>query len=181
MVLGDSLSAAYGISVDQGWVRQLQSRLRAEGAPHEVVNASVSGETTAGGRARLAGLIERHRPAIVLVELGGNDGLRGLPLAEIRGNLAQIIEVSQAAGAKVLLLPMRIPPNYGLAYVRGFEEIYAELPEEYALPEAQFILDGVAERPFMMQEDRIHPRAEAQGLMLDNIWPALSALLAEAS
>jgi acyl-CoA thioesterase I len=177
VVLGDSLSAGYGIELNQGWVAQLQQRLRREGYPHRVVNASISGETTRGALARLDDLLAQYRPAIVIVELGGNDGLRGLSLHEMHENFSQIILRSKQAGAKVLLITMRLPTNYGLVYIKGFQKLFDALVHEHAVPTAPFILDGIADRAELMQEDGIHPRTEAQGLMLDNVWPALEQLL----
>ncbi len=177
VVLGNSLSAGYSIDLDQGWVTHLQQRLTEEGYPHRVVNASISGETTRGALARLEGLLAEHHPAIVIVELGGNDGLRGLLLAEIRKNLSEIIERSKQQGARVLLIKMRLPANYGPAYNKKFQELFEELMRKHAITTAPFILEGIAERPELMQEDGIHPRTEAQRLMLDNVWPALVRLL----
>jgi acyl-CoA thioesterase I len=177
VVLGDSLSAGYGIELNQGWVAQLQQRLRREGYPHRVVNASISGETTRGALARLEDLLAQHRPAIVIVELGGNDGLRGLSLHEMHENFSQIILRSKQAGARVLLITMRLPTNYGPVYIEGFKKLFDALVHEHAVPTAPFILEGIADRAELMQEDGIHPRTEAQGLMLDNVWPALAQLL----
>lgn len=177
VVLGDSLSAGYGIELNQGWVAQLQQRLRREGYPHRVVNASISGETTRGALARLDDLLAQHRPAIVIVELGGNDGLRGLSLHEMHENFSQMILRSKQAGARVLLITMRLPTNYGPVYTEGFKKLFDALVHEHAVPTAPFILEGIADRAELMQEDGIHPRTEAQGLMLDNVWPALAQLL----
>jgi acyl-CoA thioesterase-1 len=177
VVLGDSLSAGYGIELNQGWVAQLQQRLRREGYPHRVVNASISGETTRGALARLDDLLVRYRPAIVIVALGGNDGLRGLSLQEMRENFSQIILRSKQAGARVLLITMRLPTNYGPVYIGGFQKLFDALVHEHAVPTAPFILEGIADRMELMQEDGFHPRTEAQGLMLDNVWPALAQLL----
>ncbi|WP_297528277.1 arylesterase [Thiohalobacter sp.] len=173
LVLGDSLSAAYGLPEAAGWVALLAGRLPGD----RVVNASVSGETTAGGLARLPALLEQWRPDWVLLELGGNDGLRGLPPAHTRNNLARMIELSRAAGAKVLLIGIRLPPNYGQAYVQAFERIYPELAESHEVPLVPFLLEGVATRPELMQPDGIHPRAEAQPLMLENVWQILAPRL----
>jgi len=172
-VLGDSLSAAYGLPEEAGWVALLAGRLPGD----RVVNASVSGETTAGGLARLPALLEQWRPDWVLLELGGNDGLRGLPPAHTRNNLARMIELSRAAGAQVLLIGIRLPPNYGQAYVQAFERIYPELAESHDVPLVPFLLEGVATRPGLMQPDGIHPRAEAQPLMLENVWRTLAPRL----
>jgi acyl-CoA thioesterase I len=177
MVLGDSLSAGYNIEIGQGWVAQLQRQLTEEGYPHRVVNASISGETTHGALARLEGLLAEHHPAIVIVELGGNDGLRGLALEEVRKNLSEIIDRSQQQGAKVLLIKMQLPTNYGPVYTEKFQKLYDELVREYRIASAPFVLEGIADRSELMQEDSIHPRAEAQYLMLNNVWPALRPLL----
>jgi len=177
LVLGDSVSAGYGIKVEEGWVALLQQRLRKQGYGYRVVNASVSGETTTGGLTRLPRALERHKPAIVLLELGGNDGLRGLPLATTRANLVRMIQLSQAAGARVVLVGMKIPPNYGPRYTQGFEQIFSDLAREYRLPLVPFLLDKVALTAGMMQEDGLHPTARGQPVMLDNVWPTLRGTL----
>lgn len=177
LVVGDSLSAGYGIAVDAGWVALLQRRLDNEGYGYRVVNASVSGETTGGARARLPRALERHDPAIVVIELGGNDGLRGLPLKQVRGNLEFMIERSQQAGAQVLLLGMRMPPNYGADYADGFYSMYAELGEKYGVAVVRFFLEGVAQNRELMQTDDIHPTASGQPHLLENVWPTLKTLL----
>jgi acyl-CoA thioesterase-1 len=177
LVLGDSLSAGYGIDTQKGWVALLQSRLRDNGLPHRVVNSSISGDTTSGALARLPRALSLHHPAIVIVELGGNDGLRGLSLQEMRENLAQIIRTVRDKGAKVLLLGMRLPPNYGTAYTEKFNAIYQQLAEAYGVPLVPFLLEGVANRPELMQDDGIHPRAAAQEQLLENVWPYLRPLL----
>ena len=176
-MLGDSLSAAYGIRLEQGWVALLQGRLKAKGYGHRVINASSSGETTGGALARLPRALERHRPAVVIIELGGNDGLRGLPIAEVRGNFEQLIGLSQKAGAKVLLVGMRIPPNYGPAYTQSFHALYGELAARHKLPLVPFFLDGIALDDSLMQEDGLHPNAAAQPKLLDQVWPKLTPLL----
>ena len=177
LVVGDSLSAGYGIDVDQGWVAKLQQRITAAGHSYRVVNASISGETTGGALSRIENLLTQHSPAIVIIELGANDGLRGLAIEHLRENLAAIIETSRAHDAKVLLLPMRLPENYGLVFTQRFRAVYEDLAKEYALPSTPFILQGFAENLRFMQEDGIHPKREAQALMLDNIWPSLQPLL----
>jgi acyl-CoA thioesterase-1 len=177
VVLGDSLSAGYGIKIQEGWVSLLGQRLASEGYGYRVVNASVSGETTQGGLARLARALETHKPAIVVVELGGNDGLRGLPLAASRTNLSKIIEQSRTAKAKVLLLGMMIPPNYGPRYGEEFREMFAALAKKYSVAFVPFFLDKVALEPGLMQADGIHPNAAGQPQMLRNVWPALKPLL----
>lgn len=177
LVFGDSLSAAYGIEIDAGWVALLQQRLHAQGKPHQVVNASVSGETTAGGRARLPALLTRKTYTLVVIELGGNDGLRGLSLAQTEANLRAMIEAARGAGAQVLLLGMRLPPNYGATYTHAFAAIYPKLARELDAELVPFLLEGVATDPALMQPDRIHPRAEAQSRLLDTVWPVLVPLL----
>ncbi len=176
LVLGDSLSAAYGIAQNQGWVHLLQQRITADRGDARVINASISGETTSGGRTRITGLLKRHRPAVVIVELGGNDGLRGLPIADMSANLNQIITAIKVHGAKTLLLGMRLPPNYGPAYTREFHETYARLAAEHTIPLVPFMLDGLADET-SFQADRIHPTAAAQARILDNVWPTLNTLL----
>jgi acyl-CoA thioesterase I len=177
LVLGDSLSAAYGIRVEQGWVALLHDRLRAQGYGHRVVNASSSGETTGGALARLPRALEAHRPAIVIVELGGNDGLRGLPVADIRANLESIIGLSQRAGARILLVGIRIPPNYGPAYTRGFESVFEDVARRHGLPLVPFFLEGVALDDGLMLDDGIHPNAAAQPILLELVWRPLQPLL----
>jgi acyl-CoA thioesterase-1 len=177
LVLGDSLSAAYGIRLEQGWVALLQGRLKAKGYGHRVINASASGETTGGALARLPRALERHRPSIVIVELGGNDGLRGLPLGDVRANFEALIRLSREAGAKVLLVGMRIPPNYGPRYSQGFHDLYGELARQHRLPLVPFFLDGIALDDSLMLEDGLHPNAAAQPKLLDQVWPQLQTLL----
>lgn len=177
LVLGDSLSSAYGIDVQAGWVRLLQDRLDARGSDYRVVNASISGDTTNGGAARLPTALVQYTPDIVVVELGGNDGLRGLPLNVTRSNLERIIVESKKAGARVLLLGMRLPPNYGPAYTKAFYAIYEELAERYGVARVPFLLEGIGGVDGMMQDDGIHPVAEAQPVILDNVWPHLEPLL----
>jgi len=180
VVLGDSLSAEYGLPRGSGWVALLAERMAKEKQPYEVVNASISGDTTSGGRSRLPALLQKHRPAVLIIELGGNDMLRGLPLASSRDNLAAMIHAAQAVGAKVLLVGMQVPPNFGRAYVESFSAMYAELSRSERTGLVPFLLAGVAERPDVadwFQADRIHPLAKAHPLMLDNVWPALKKLL----
>ncbi len=177
LVLGDSLSAGYGINLDQGWVALLEQRLRQQGYPHRVINASISGDTSRGGLARLPEALERHRPAVVVLELGGNDGLRGLPLQTLAHNLSTMIHQAQAVDAQVVLLEMRIPPNYGPHYTEKFQSLYRELAREHGATLAPFFLDGVAGDPALMQGDGIHPGAAAQERMLDNVWPVLEPVL----
>jgi acyl-CoA thioesterase-1 len=177
LVLGDSLSAEYGLPRGTGWVQLLTERLRSSGANYTVVNASISGETTSGGRTRLPVLLQQHRPAIVLLELGANDGLRGLPLATMRDNLAVMIRLSQQAGAAVLLIGVRVPPNYGRDYSERFFQVFADLARDERIAFAPFLLDGFAESLDYFQADRIHPNEKAQARMLDNVWPQLRPLL----
>jgi acyl-CoA thioesterase-1 len=177
LVLGDSVSAGYGLASNEGWVALLQSRLQTQGYGYRVVNASVSGETTTGGLARLPRALSVHRPQIVIVELGGNDGLRALPLETSRRNLERIIETSRASGARVLLLGMKIPPNYGPRYSQGFEQLFRDLARRYRLPFEPFFLEKIALAPGMMQADGLHPTAKAQPVMLDTVWPVLKPML----
>ena len=177
LVLGDSLSAAYGLDKDQGWVSLLSKRLAREGYEYEVVNASVSGETTRGGLTRLPRELERHHPAIAIVELGANDGLRGLSLADMRSNLATIIEKLQAGGTRVVLVGMRLPPNYGSAYTEQFAEIYSKLARRYDVRLVPFLLDGVANHRALFQADGLHPVAVAQPTLLENVWRELKPML----
>ena len=174
LIMGDSLSTAYGFEREAGWVSLLTARLDGQA---RVVNASISGETSGGGASRLPELLGQHGPDIVLLELGGNDGLRGLPPTQLEANLADMIEASQAAGAEVLLLGIDIPPNYGPAYRRAFTEVYTRLADSYDTPLVPFLLEGVALKAGMMQDDGIHPTAEAQPIILDNVWPELEPLL----
>jgi acyl-CoA thioesterase-1 len=177
LVVGDSLSAGYGVAVDSTWVALLQKPLAAQGYGYRVVNASISGDTTGGARARLPRALELHEPAVVILELGGNDGLRGLPLRQVRENFEFLIERSQAAGAKVVLVGMRMPPNYGAAYADGFHALYGELAKRYGTPLLGFFLEGVALDENLMQADGIHPTVAAQPQLLDNLWPVLSQVL----
>lgn len=177
LVLGDSLSAAYGMPVERGWVNLLAQRLRDQAYPHRVVNASLSGETTRGGLDRLPAALAEHRPAIVLVELGANDGLLGVPIEEVSANLTSIVEAAQASEAQVLLTRMRLPPNYGPAYVNRFESLYDRVAAETDATLAPFLLEGVAGEPQYVQDDGLHPQASAQLRILENLWPALDPLL----
>ncbi|WP_183329627.1 arylesterase [Halomonas campaniensis] len=174
LVMGDSLSAAYGIEADEGWVSLLEARLDGKA---RVVNASISGETSAGGASRLPELLGQHAPDIVLLELGGNDGLRGLPPGQFEANMTRMVEASLDAGAEVLLLGIDIPPNYGQAYRDAFTGVYHRLAEEFDLPLVPFLLEGVALDETLMQGDGIHPTAEAQPLILDNVWPTLKPMM----
>lgn len=185
LVLGDSLSAEYGLQRGAGWVGMLADRIKSSspqwnGPQYSVVNASISGETTSGGRSRLPALLAQHRPAVVIIELGANDGLRGLPLAAMKQNLVAMVRACRDANARVLLVGMQIPPNYGRDYGRRFAETFAEVAREEKTAFAPFLLEGFADRPEFFQPDRIHPTAKAQALMLDNVWPHLQPLLAKA-
>lgn len=177
LVVGDSLSAAYGIDAATGWVTQLQQRLRQQQADYTVINASISGDTSANGRARLPRALAQHRPALVVIELGGNDGLRGLPLPQMKRNLAEMVRAAKRAGARVLLIGIKLPPNYGQRYTRDFERVYQDLAKEQRVALVPHLLDGVAGIDGLMQPDGIHPTAAAQPRMLDNVWPALRPLL----
>jgi len=178
LVVGDSLSAAHNIPAASGWVNLLQQRVKQQiKAPPAIINASISGETTAGALTRLPGLLEKHRPSVVVIELGGNDALRGLTPAQLRGNLEKMIVASQKAGAKVLLLGIDVPPNYGPAYRQRLRQTYAELAKQYDVPLLPFLLEGVALKPDLMQADGLHPTAAAQPQVLDNVWPLLKPLL----
>lgn len=177
LVFGDSLSSAYGIARSRGWVALLEERLKREGREYSVVNASISGETTGGGLARLTPLLEKHKPQIVVLELGGNDGLRGLVVNDMAKNLAAMIERSQKAGARVLLVGMKLPPNYGPDYTQAFESMFSDLAKRYKTALVPFLLEGFAETPELFQPDRIHPTEQAQSLMLERVWQALRPLL----
>ena len=177
LVVGDSISAAYGLAPGTGWVDLLTARLAAEHYPHRVVNASITGDTTAGGRARLPNLISRHKPAIVVLELGGNDGLRGGDLTATRDNLAAMVEAAQRAGAKPLIVGMKVPPNYGGAYASRFDALFVDVAKTHKVPLVPFFFEGFGEHNEMFQADRVHPTAAAQPLLLDNVWPQLKPLL----
>ena len=177
LVYGDSLSAAYGIPREQGWVALLESRLTSQNQPHQVINASISGETTAGGWSRFPAALNQHKPDIVILELGANDGLRGLPIAQMRSNLLNMIRASKKSGARVLLLGMMIPPNYGPKYAREFSLSFTEIAQEQQLPLVAFFLDGVTGQAEFTQDDGLHPKANAQGKILDNVWKGLSPML----
>jgi acyl-CoA thioesterase-1 len=177
LVFGDSLSAALGIRPEQGWVALLARRIQSQGYGYEVVNASVSGETSSGGLQRLPRALELHRPGIVILELGANDGLRGLPVEEMRANLARMVHLSQAAGARVLLVGIRIPPNYGPRYSDQFAGSFPALAQQNHLPLVPFLLENVALNPALMQEDGMHPNAAGEPAVLENVWPHLKPLL----
>jgi len=179
LVLGDSISAAYGMSLEQGWVARLARHLEDETPGVEVVNASISGDTTAGGLRRLPPLLQAHRPDIVIIELGGNDGLRGYPINSLAQNLTGMVELAQGAGARVILVPMEIPPNYGARYTSDFRQAYRSVAEATGIVLAPFLLDGVATEPGLMQPDGIHPTVEAQARLLDNLLPTVTQVLAD--
>jgi len=179
LVFGDSLSAGYGIDVDQSWATLLQARLKEQGYEHRVVNASIGGDTTESGAARIGQAIETFSPALIILELGGNDGLRGIPPNTMRGNLRKIITSSTESGAAVVLLGIRIPPNYGQRYIDEFESVFRELAGELDVPWIEFFMEGVALNEELMQEDGIHPNAIAQPLLLDNAWPIIHSALSD--
>ncbi len=177
LVFGDSLSAAYGIQQSQGWASLLQQKLDAKSIPYQVVNASVSGETTSGGLARFPAALERSKPSIVIIELGANDGLRGLRMTAMKKNMQAMIMQAKVRHAKVLLVGMRIPPNYGIRYTKSFANTYQSLSEENEIALVPFMMKDVSENSELMQADRLHPNAKGQSMILDNIWPSLSGLL----
>ena len=177
LVFGDSISAGYGMAPESGWVNLLSNRLRQEGYGFQLVNASVSGETTVGGLARLPRALSTHGLRVVIIELGGNDGLRGLPLASTRANLDAMIGLAARHGRSVLLLGLRMPPNYGERYTRGFAENYAVLARAHHVPLVPFLLAGIADQPPLMQSDGLHPNERGQPILLDNVWPVLKPLL----
>jgi acyl-CoA thioesterase-1 len=177
LIVGDSLSAGFGLDADESWVTLLQDRLSAEGYGHSVVNASISGDTTSGGLRRLPRALEQHTPGIVIIELGGNDGLQGRPVQLIHSNLAKMIELCRDLGAEVVLAGMMMPPNYGDKYTNGFAGLYADLTEDHDAALIPFFMDGVALEPTKMQRDQIHPNAAGQPILLDNVWPVLLEFL----
>ncbi|HZZ92735.1 MAG TPA: arylesterase [Usitatibacter sp.] len=178
LVFGDSLSAAYGINPGEGWVQLVADRIRQQGLPWQVVNASVSGETTAGGLRRLPEDLKRHHPSIVAIELGANDALRGQPIAGIRSNLEQMIRLVRSAHAEPVLVGIMIPPNYGIDYAAEFRQLYADLARKERVPLVPFLLAGLVDKPDMFQADQLHPTAQAQPRVVDNVWPTLEPLLA---
>nr|WP_086966838.1 arylesterase [Caballeronia glebae] len=177
VVLGDSLSAEYGLPRDTGWVKLLRDKLAKERFDYSVANSSISGDTTSGGRARLTAVLSRLKPAVVIVELGANDALRGVPLATTETNLRGIVDASQSAHAKVLLIGMYVPPNYGPDYTQKFHAVYERIAKDKNVPLVPFLLAGIADKPAMFQADQIHPTVQAQPLLLDNVWPTLKPLL----
>ena len=179
LVLGDSISAAYGVPLEAGWVARLRDRLDAEGYSHQVINASVSGDTTSGGLERLPAALERHSPVVVVIELGGNDGLRGLSPEAMRSNLDGMVRKAREAGARVLLLGVRLPPNYGPAYTRQFTRVFRDVAQRHDIALAPRILEGVGEETELMQEDGIHPDDRGHARILATVWPRLEPLLAE--
>lgn len=177
LIVGDSISAAFGLDTRQGWVSLLEQRLKQEGFSDTVINASISGDTSSGGQARLPALLAAHKPEVVILELGGNDGLRGQPPTQLKQNLASMIDSARGAGAKVLLLGMQLPPNYGVRYTTAFAQVYTDLGTEKKVDLVPFFLEGIAGKPELMQADGIHPAVNAQGQLLENVWPALKPLL----
>ncbi len=173
LIVGDSLSAGYGINVAEGWAAKLQARFDDKEYEYRVVNASISGDTTSGGLTRLAMALPKHKPALVIIELGGNDGLRGFPVRTMRANLERMIEASRDAGAQVALMGMRIPTNYGERYANAFHKVYGTLAEKFDTALTPFFLDGIALDNALMQADGIHPNSVAQTILLDNAWPAI--------
>ncbi len=177
LVVGDSLSAGYGLGANQSWPSLLEKRLRAERLDYSVVNASISGDTTSGGRSRIGAALEQTRPAVVIVALGGNDGLRGLPVKLMRDNLEAMLQAAQVHKARLVLVGMKLPPNYGIDYTREFEQSYALLARKHKAALVPFLLEGVAQRRELFLPDNIHPVAEAQPIILDNVWKVLRPLL----
>ncbi len=177
LVLGDSLSAGYGIALEQGWVSLLARRIESAGMPHRVVNASISGDTTAGGLSRLPALLDGHRPAVVIIQLGANDGLRGFAPSQIDKSLTALVDLASDAGSAVLLVGVRLPPNYGAAYSEGFQRVYSDVATRRDLALVPRLLDGVADDLGLMQPDGLHPTKAAQPRLLENVWPILLPLL----
>ena len=180
LVFGDSLSAGYGLDLDRSWTALLQDRLDEQGYEHKVVNASISGDTTEGGATRIDAALAKFSPALLILELGGNDGLRGIPLQRMKTNLLNIIEKSQCSGAKVVILGIRIPTNYGPRYTQAFEKVYRDIATQTDTPWIEFFMENVALNPALMQEDGIHPNAQAQSILLDNAWPVIAESLGQA-
>ena len=177
LVFGDSLSAGFGLRVDEAWPSLLQKRLKDQGFSHAVVNASASGETTAGGLTRLPAALSQHKPAIVVIELGANDGLRGLPLDPMQGNLAEMARLAKKAGAQVVLVGMRLPPNYGPAYTEKFQSSFSTVAKNEGAVLVPFLFEGLSLSPKLFQADGLHPTAAAQPQLLDNVWPAVKTQL----
>jgi len=174
LVMGDSLSAEYGLPRGSGWVNLLQQHLAKEGSPWSVFNASISGETSSGGLARMGDLLEQKKPGLVLLELGANDALRGLPISESENNLRKMIQMSKKSGAKVLLFGMQIPPNYGKRYTKQFRDLYSTLATQEGITLLPFFLSGVADKPQLFQADRLHPNVEAQNILYKNVWGSMA-------
>lgn len=177
LIIGDSISSAYGIERGEGWVSLLSQRLQQQGYPYHVINASISGDTTQNGLYRLPAALEKYSPSIVVLELGGNDGLRGLSLKEMRSNLVKMIEHAQRHKAVVVLIGMRIPPNYGKRYTDAFYDVYVELAEQYNLAFVPFLLESIGGNDGLMQADGLHPAQQAQPIIMNNVWPHLQPLL----
>ncbi|MBO3274631.1 arylesterase [Pseudomonas schmalbachii] len=177
LVVGDSISAGLGLDTSQGWVSLLEKRLQEQGYDYRVVNASISGDTSAGGRARLPALLAEEKPELVVIELGGNDGLRGIAPMHLQQNLAAMVSASRESGARVILLGMRLPPNYGERYTQAFAQVFQQVAEQQKVALVPFFLEGVGGNPQLMQPDGIHPAADAQPLLLENLWPTLKPLL----
>lgn len=176
LVFGDSLSAGYGIRPQEAWPSLLDARLKEKRLDYSVANLSISGETSAGGRSRLPDALKQHKPAVVVIALGANDGLRGLPLKQLRDNLEAMIQAAQGARAQVVLVGMRLPPNYG-PYAEQFNQLFADLARTRKTASVKFLLDGIADQPGLFLPDQLHPTAAAQPRLLDNVWPALNPLL----
>lgn len=181
LIVGDSLSANYGINTQKGWVALLQQRLNEKKYNYHVINASISGDTTSNGLARLSKTLKQNKPQITIIELGGNDGLRGLSISTIKNNLQKMIEMTKATQSKILLLGVRLPSNYGPEYTQQFQQIFLDLSKEEQIPVVPLFLHGIDENVLLMQQDRIHPGIDAQTLMLNNVWPELEKLLAKLS
>ena len=179
LIFGDSLSAGYGIEVDQSWAVLLQQRLEQQGYEHTVVNASISGETTEGGATRIAAALQNFAPQLIILELGGNDGLRGFPAKRMQANLETIVERAKSSGSEVILLGIRIPTNYGPRYSAQFEAVFRDVSEKHSIQWIEFFMDGIALNDDLLQDDRIHPNAAAQPILLDNAWPIINAALEE--
>ncbi len=181
LVIGDSLSAAYGIEADKGWVSLIGQRLKEKSFNYQIVNASISGDTSANGLVRLPALLKRYQPVLVIVELGGNDGIRGLSIKVMKQNLSKIIVNSLQAQARVLLTGIKIPPNYGKRYTQAFYAVYTSLANEYQIPLVPFLLDSVGTRSELMQADGVHPTEQAQSLIAENVWPYLASMLSRSA
>lgn len=177
LIVGDSIAAGYGVAESEAWVNLLQERLREQGFPHQIINAAISGDTSASGASRIDDLLQRHQPQVVVIELGGNDGLRGMPLDHIRQNLVTMIERSRNAGARVVLVGMQIPPNYGPRYADAFARLFPDLAAEYDTALVERFLEEVGQNPALMQSDGIHPATAAQPLLMERIWPVLRSQL----